>query len=147
MTYALALLTMVVTLTAFTEAGNRVPSSDEQLSVLASSACTAGCDETCLISTEHKSQTGGTTHGRGFHGCESLGTTCEYHNCKVTAVQPEVDVRSLVADGDIDALRRVLTPSNLIYVPERGVLQVVADCGTVLSQLPVGASVAAVLLE
>lgn len=121
---------------AFASADRVVASPHAQVTALMREACTGACSESCISSLEHKNEAG-TTHGLGQHGCSNTGLTCSYHSCSVSALDPTIDLMRMVANDDLEALSSTLTGQNLVYVAERGVLQVVADCGTVLAQAPI----------
>ncbi|MBK7905436.1 MAG: hypothetical protein IPJ78_02640 [Gemmatimonadetes bacterium] len=100
--------------------------------------CTAKCN-LCAGDAGHEvnaaSQDG--THGRGNHSCVVDALTCAYHTCAVSSIDPVVDIYRMVAEDDVAGLRSVLHDDNVRYVPERGVVQLLADCGAVLAQLPI----------
>ena len=104
-------------------------------------ACTGSCVMPCQGSASAHANVSGTTHGKGQHGCEVVALDCSYHSCSVTQASPlTLDVPRYVATRDIRGLAEIIPAEQLVYVPERGVLQVVADCGSVIAQLPVSAA-------
>ena len=108
-------------------------------------ACDATCSSgslACGISIEHKVDAGGSnaTSGYGLHGCLNLSTGCGYHGCAQTSISPDVDLHRLVAESDLQGIADAVGETNRVYVPEREVLQILADCGKVLAQVPLSPS-------
>ena len=81
-------------------------------------------------------------YGLGRHGCIAE-LDCAYHACAVTGVPSTLELERLLEDSDLDELLRIVPARNLAYVAERGVVQVLADCGSVIAQLPATPSAAA----
>lgn len=142
---AAAVLFVATVASAFTRPPAATARMHDELISLASMACNSSCKQ-CLITSEHKNEAGGTTHGLGQHACFEVALQCEYHTCTVSAAPPKLDLERMVADSRLEDLIESVPRKNLEFVPERGVVQLLADCGTVIAQLPATAA-ASVLLS
>ncbi len=139
---ALAIFGMT-TLVGFTLPTARVASLDSQLEEMRR-ICVAKC-KNCISQSIHEVNAveEGGTHGRGNHSCSTTGEDCSYHTCAASALGAEVDViRRLVAKGDVEGLRRMLPADQVVLVSEREVVQVLAECGSVVAQFPMSTSTA-----
>jgi hypothetical protein len=110
-------------------------------------ACTFECYVEICPAYAHQVDPGGSKDATGpEHNCGVTGSTCmSRHGCGISAIPQGTDLLRLIADEDFVALRLVIPDRNLVYVPERGVLQIVADCGTTVSQLPLNVRAAVAL--
>jgi hypothetical protein len=127
---------------AFSRLPESMPAVHEELVSLSALACNSSC-KTCWFTSEHKNEGGGSTHGLGQHSCFEVALACDYHSCSVSAAPPKIDLERMVAESKLDELMDVVPRQNLSFVPERGVVQLLADCGTVIAQLPLPPAAAA----
>ena len=92
---------------------------------------------------------GGDKNSKGSeHSCGDTGYTCATgHGCGISAAPSAPNLLRMVANGDLTGLRALLPDQNFVYVPERGAVQIVADCGVTVAQLPIAAANAAEMFE
>lgn len=115
-------------------AAEHVPTVHE-LSVLCE-VCPSDCG-LCIPTTEHRVSAGGAMDaGAGNHDCWANNLACDYHDCNVAHGPPVEAIYRMVASESLLELRASLPERNLTYVEERGALQVIADCGSIIAQLP-----------
>lgn len=131
--------------TAFTSPPSSTTAAHDELVAAASRDCAATCTYTCFISIEHKNLTGGPGgYGLGRHGCFDQ-LDCDYHSCSVGAAPPKSELDRVMEEDGLEALLHLVPRRNVEYVAERGVVQLLADCGSVIAQLPVTPAAMAVL--
>jgi hypothetical protein len=119
--------------------------TSHEVNVLFDEGCTQHCNN-CITQSQHEIYNGGNKgHKLGNHECEMTGLTCSYHDCGVSR-GPSLDaIHRMVATEDLVGLREHLSDENLRYVESREALQIVADCGSIMAQLPLSRREAAEL--
>ncbi|MBX3173480.1 MAG: hypothetical protein KF709_03665 [Gemmatimonadaceae bacterium] len=116
----------------------QLDSANGDVSPISIRDCLATCSSLpCGTTVEHQNVTGGPGgFGLGRHSCYEVELGCDYHACAVTGAPPKADLEGLIERSNLDELLRVVPRQNVAYVPERGVVQLMADCGSVIAQLP-----------
>lgn len=119
------------------ERGVGLSSAHEQLVDLASMSCNKKCS-VCSTSMEHKNEYGGDTHEGAPHGCAITSLECgSLHGCGATFSGGPTRIEFLASEASVERILELVPERNSVVVPERGVIQLLADCGTVIAQVPI----------
>lgn len=115
----------------------------EQLVELGSMSCNKSCT-VCGNTAEHKNEYGGTSHEGAPHGCAMTSLDCaSLHACTVSFNNGPMRIEFLASEASVAQILESVPERNRVVVPERGVIQLLADCGTVIAQIPIAPHLAA----
>lgn len=119
------------------DGAGRLSTAHEQLIELGSMICNKSCT-TCSNTAEHKNEGGGTTHEGAPHACAMTSLDrASLHACTVSFRNESLRIEFLAAQASVAQFLESVPERNRVVVPERGVIQVLADCGTVIAQFPI----------